>query len=344
MENHCEGKWLKNVPVLILGLQRDNSYIGAIESALKSLKSDLDYYKLMAISGEGLIVRWFKALNGNRWGGELLPGMFHPGFHLLSRLSDYEFEIVQEERDKEEIKKRIVQSVNDRIPVLCLDRGQNLSVLFGYESGGDVMLIRPYIDSGAAEPDWDAAVRYHFKDMFPYYVFIKKNKNEMTDYSASMIEGIKESIRYYDMQREEYNTALYGKGFYYFGINAYDQWVEDLNNFDNFSEQEKENLRFFTWWNAICVMDKRTAMSKVFRELAGAPYKTAAINSYVEMARLCSKQVTVLKQMTDDCSYDSEVKAFGNRIQKNIERIKEIKEHEVNLHEVFLSITNLYDI
>ena len=166
------------------------------------------------------------------------------------------------------------------------------------------MLICPYIDSGVAELDWDAAVRYHFKDMFPYYVFIKKNKNEMTDYSASMIEGIKESIRYYDMQKEEYNTTLYGKGFYYFGINAYDQWVEDLNNFDGFSEQEKENLRFFTWWNAICVMDKKTAMSKVFRE----------------------------------------VKAFGNRIQKNIERIKEIKEHEVNLHEEFLSITNPYDI
>ncbi len=122
MENNCQCKWLKNVPVLILGLQRDNSYIGAIESALKSLKSDLDYYRLMAISGEGLIVRWFKALNGNRWGGELLPGMFHPGFHLLSRLNDYEFEIVQEESDKEEIKKRIVQSVNDKIPVLCLDR------------------------------------------------------------------------------------------------------------------------------------------------------------------------------------------------------------------------------
>lgn len=34
MKDNGQCKWLKNVPVLILGLQRDNSYIGAIESAL----------------------------------------------------------------------------------------------------------------------------------------------------------------------------------------------------------------------------------------------------------------------------------------------------------------------
>ncbi len=42
MKQNMQGKWLKNVPVLILGLQRDNSYIGAMESALKCLKSNLD--------------------------------------------------------------------------------------------------------------------------------------------------------------------------------------------------------------------------------------------------------------------------------------------------------------
>lgn len=342
MQNNYQCKWLKNVPVLILGLQRDNSYIGAIESALKSLKSDLDYYKLMAISGEGLIVRWYKNLTGNRWGGELLPGMFNAEFKLLSKLSEYEFEIIQNGTEKN--KERIIQSINDGIPVLCLDRGQNLSVLFGYELEGDVMLIRPYIDSGAAEPDWDAAVRYNFNDLFPYYVFIKKNRNRIIDYPISMIEGISNSIKYYDMQRKKYDTSLYGKGFYYFGIHAYDQWIEDLENFNSFSDEEKENLRFFTWWNAICIMDKRTAMSKVFRELAGAPYKTITINSYIEMARLCSKQVTVLKQMTDDCSYNSNVTDFGIKIQENIKRIKEIKECEVNLHETFLLIDDPYDI
>lgn len=122
MENNCQCKWLKNVPVLILGLQRDNSYIGAIESALQSLNSGLDYYKLMAISGEGLIVRWYKAFNGKRWGGELLPGMFDGGFQLLSKMSGYEFEIVQDENDREKVKERIIQSIEDGIPVLCLGK------------------------------------------------------------------------------------------------------------------------------------------------------------------------------------------------------------------------------
>lgn len=344
MEINCQCKWLKNIPVLILGLQRDNSYIGAIESALSSLKSDLDYYKLMAISGEGLIVRWFKSSSGKRWGGELLPGMFHSGFKLLSALSEYEFEIEQNEDDREKNKGRIIQSINDGIPVLCLDRGLNLSVLFGYESKGDVMLIRPYIDSYAAEPDWDASVRYQFNDLSPYFVFIKNTSKEIPNYSISMIEGLKESIKYYDMKRQDYDTSLYGKGYYYFGIHAYDQWIEDLKNFNSFAKGEKENLRFFTWWNAICVMDKRTAMSKVFRELAGAPYKTNTINSYIEMTRLCSQQVTVLKKMTDDCSYNGNVTYFESKAQEFIERIKELKEYEVKLHEVFLSITDPYDI
>lgn len=344
MKQNCQSKWLKNVPVLILGLQRDNSYIGAIESALKCLKSDLDYYTLMAVSGEGLIVRWFKALSGKRWGGELLPGIFHSEFKFLSKLSEYDFEVIQDENGREDIKERIIQSIDAGVPVLCLDRGQNLSVLFGYESEGDVMLIRPYVDSCAAEPDWDAAVRYNFDDLFPYFVFIKNNDNKVPDYSVSMIEGIKNSIQYFDMQKEEYDTALYGKGFYYFGLHAYDQWMEDLNNFNNFSEGEKENLKFFTWWNAISVMDKRTAMSKVFRELAAAPYKTDTINSYIEMARLCSSQVTVLKKMTDDCSYNSNVEDFGNNVQRYIESLKELRDYEVNLHEVFLAIADPYDI
>lgn len=344
MKNNCQCKWLKNVPVLILGLQRDNSYIGAIESALNSLKSDLDYYKLMAISGEGLIVRWFKSLNGKRWGGELKPGIFNSEFKLLSENSEYDFEVIQDENDREKNKERIIQSIDDGVPVLCLDRGQNLSVLFGYESEGDVMLIRPYIDSCAAEPDWDAAVRYNFDDLSPYFVFIKQKHNAISDYSVSMIKGISDSMKYYDMQKMDYDTSLYGKGFYYFGIYAYDQWMEDLKNFNSFSEGEKENLRFFTWWNAICIMDKRTAMSKVFRELAGAPYKTNTINSYIEMTRLCTQQVTVLKKMTDDCSYNSNVTDFGNKIEEYIEQIKDIKECEVKLHEVFLSIADPYDI
>lgn len=343
MKNNCECKWLKNVPVLILGLQRDNSYIGAIESALKSLKSDLDYYKLMAISGEGLIARWFKSSNGRRWGGELLPGMFNSEFKLLSELSGCEFSVMQNENDKEKNKERIVQSIDDGIPVLCLDRGQNLSVLFGYESKGDVMLIRPYIDSCAAEPDWDAAVRYNFDDLFPYFVFIK-NSDRIIDYPVSMIKGISDGIKYFDRKEKEYDTSLYGKGFYYFGIYAYDQWMEDLTNFNSFLKEEKENLRFFTWWNAICIMDKRTAMSKVFRELAGAPYKTNTINSYIEMAKLCSQQVTALKQLTDECSYNSNVTDFEGKIQENVERLKKIRECEVNLHEVFSSIADPYDI
>lgn len=155
-----------------------------------------------------------------------------------------------------------------------------------------------------------------------------------------MIEGIRDSIKYYNMQ----DTTLYGKGFYYFGIYAYDQWMEDLKNFNSFSEGEEENLRFFTWWNAISIMDKRTAMSKVFRELAGAPYKTDTINSYIELARLCTQQVTVLKKMTDDCSYNSNVTDFGNKVEKYIEQIKDIKECEVKLHEIFLSIADPYDI
>lgn len=344
MENSCQGKWLENIPVLILGLQRDHSYVGAVEAALKSLKSDLDYYELMAISGEGMIIRWYKACGGKRWGGESLPGMFHSGFQRLSKYSEYEFEVVQEENGEEKNKARIVESINAGIPVLCLDRGQNLSVLFGYESEGDIMLVRPYIDSGAAQPDWDAAVRYNFTDLFPYYVFLHKNSGKVTDDFAPVIRGIQDGITYYDRQTEEYNTVRYGKGFYYFGIHAYDQWLEDIKNFACLSAQEKENLRFFTWWNAICIMDKRTAMSKVFRELTGAPYKTDAIRSYVEMARLCSKQVAVLKKITDDCSYDSTVPDFESRVQEGAERIKELRECEVKLHEIFLSIADPFDI
>lgn len=62
------------------------------------------------------------------------------------------------------------------------------------------------------------------------------------------------------------------------------------------------------------------------------------------MAKLCSQQVTVLKKMTDECSYNSDVAGFGNRVQENLERIKEIKEYEVNLHEIFSAIADLYDI
>lgn len=103
--------------------------------------------------------------------------------------------------------------------------------------------------------------------------------------------------------RELKNPQSNGRGIpHLLGYGFFTVRMEDLKNFNDFAEGEKENLKFFTWWNAISVMDKRTAMSKVFRELAAAPYKTDTINSYIEMARICSHQVTILKKMTDDCS------------------------------------------
>lgn len=335
--------WIEDVPVLILGMQKDIANVGVFDAILSVTDNSLNYADLMAISSIGLTVKWFKGDNAHVWGGDSLPGDCEDEIYLISQAIGYDIIIKKDEETKHECKKLAIDTIENGIPAICLDKGLNLAVVFGYENNGDIWLVRPYIDSCADALDWDATVRYSFDNLLPYFIFLKKSKHKIDKLSA-IINGIKVGIKNFNRKSQISNGNYYSPGVYYFGDEAYNKWVNDLIHINSYNTEEQASLKFFSWWNSICLMNRRTTMVSVFRNIAGNPYKTQTTNDYVEAAKLCTQQVSILEKMTKDNSYNTDCAEWIYQISNDISSLKSLWEIEKKLYSLLSNIPDYSDI
>lgn len=335
-------RWIDNVPVLIHEMQKDTALIGVFESVLVAINKKYEYHELMAISSIGLSTRWFKG-EKTLWGGDSLPGSCNDALELISNAAGYDCVIKTGAENMKECGALLYESILNEVPVLCLDRGLNLSVAFGFEEESGSAIVRPYIDPGVAEANWDASIKCKIKDMPPHFVFLHRSEHKRDKLDA-VLEGIKISGACFNRQSSPYQGDFYHKGTYYFGLEAYETWIADLEAYHTYSKEELEALKFYTWWNMICILDKRNAMISVFRNLAGNPYKTNAINQYVDAARLCVKQVRMLKEITGSISYNTSLKMWINDVSREAGVLDEVKKLDQEMSALVESIENMKDI
>lgn len=338
-----ESTWIENVPVLILGMQKDIANVGVFEAVLSVIERPYSYADLMAISSIGLTIKWFRGEYGNVWGGDSLPGDCEDEIQLISQAIGYDCNVKIGDANKIECKKLIIESINNGIPAICLDKGINLAVIFGYENDGDILLVRPYIDSCADMEDWDASVRYAFNDLLPYFILLNES-NIQVDKIDAIINGIKIGMNNYNRKSQISKGSFYSKGTYYYGKEAYEKWINDLTNIELYNTEEQASIKFFSWWNSISLMNRRTTMVTVFRNLEGNPYKTLTTKAYVETAKLCTQQVSILEKMNKDNSYNTDCSKWIGQISNDIQSLKLLADIENKINEILFSISDYKDI
>lgn len=91
-------------------------------------------------------------------------------------------------------------------------------------------------------------------------------------------------------------------------------------------------------------MNRRTTMVTVFRNLAGNPYMTRTTKAYVETAKLCTQQVSILEKMNKDNSYNTDCSKWIEEISNDIQSLKLLMEIENKIYGILSSIFDYKDI
>jgi len=248
---------LDSVPKLGWGRRRECTFAGALEAALASTDYPYSYTDIMGYTGLAFRVRWFCGNEKSRWCTSAAVGEMDEEIIAASKATGWPLRVAFLKRDDEAnvegLTGEIVASINAGRPVLAYEPRLNLDVVFGYEEGGKILLLRDYFKP-------DEPLRLPPASLGFLILFIEDRGRAMSRRDA-FIQGLK--IAVHNWRRER---AKAGPGEYWYGDAALARWIEDLEEADTFTEDEKKALCGVTWWNFDQMHDARHAAVDFLRE------------------------------------------------------------------------------
>jgi RNA polymerase sigma-70 factor (ECF subfamily) len=241
-------KVLDRVPALSWEKDRECTFAGALEAALAVTEHPYQYSDIMGFTGLAFRVRWFCGNEGARWCPSSSVGEMDEEIIAAEKATGWPLRVDFMRPDDEATVKRltaeIMKSVNAGRPVLAYEPGLNMDVVYGYEQGGRMLLLR----DRAADED---TLRLPPSKLGFMLIFPGDHKEPMSERAAA-IEGIKMAVCHW--RRDRFAA---GPGEYWYGKAALSHWSDDLGQAAQFSEDERTQLRFVSWWNFVGMRDAR---------------------------------------------------------------------------------------
>jgi hypothetical protein len=245
-----ESRVISNVVPLGWGRGRENTFAGALESALAVTEHPADYVDIMGGTGLSFRSRWFKGEWPERWHRSSAIGEIPLPDQGVKDSTGWDIGMMrwpQRPEDPEAFVPLLVRSINEGKPVLGFDRGMDVAVLYGYEDFGKAFWTKGYFTGDGGE-------RVGAGDLHAYFILLSTWTPPLDDRRA-FLEGLKTAVR--DWRRGE--GGLGEKWRYWYGAKAYEQWLADLGQMERFDEQEKAQFFAAHWWNFNCLDDARRA-------------------------------------------------------------------------------------
>ena len=330
--------WIQNVPVLLYEMQKDDAIVGAMEAALSVTDHNITYEKIMSLLPDSYICRYFKPKD--KWSGGYILEELKEEIEFISKGTGCNFKIIEGDDKRDIFRNSIVTSINKGYPVLFLDRGLNLAVIYGYRDNGNILLTRCYIDPCAMEPDFDTTIFTPIKDMVPFFVFMDNFVTPLPRESA-VIDALKNvDVKWRGKKREVINNYN-ENGTILYGIAAYQEWISDLQSVKNILPEKINQIKFTSWWNSICIRNKRNTLVSFFRNLASDPLKDEDDLQYDELAKVYMQEVRLLKPICDReaWKYEYTIEEWDKYREEDIEIIKQLLENEKKAYQI-ISVIN----
>jgi hypothetical protein len=206
---------IANLPKLSWGIGKDNSFLASLEIIANHLEIAKDYTDINGISGAAFRLHFFDGwcpsspdpTCGYNAGEEALKalGLEYNVMHLAP-----------DGKNKPEIKKAIIESIDKKIPVIAIDLVDTpeWGVITGYQNKGEELLCRTYFDKRNS---------YEIAQKFPWALYVIINKKQM----AKDVDLYRQSFKTIltNLTTEKYDQ-------YYSGINAFNQWIAHLEKTD----------------------------------------------------------------------------------------------------------------
>ena len=272
-------KVLDNVPKLGWGTRRQCTFAGALEAALAVTDHPYSYTEIMGYTGLALRVRWFCGNERVRWCGSSAVGEMEEEIAAAGKATGWPLRVAFLKQDDEaqvaSLTAEIVASINAGRPVLAYEPRLNMDVVFGYEDGGKVLLLRDYFQP-------DEPLRLPSAKLGFLILFLGDCGEPMPRRDA-FVEGLKIAVHNW---RRERGKA--GPGEYWYGDAALAHWMDDLSKVDQFSEDEKAQLFGIGWFNFDTMVDARHAAVAFLR--GGAALVNADAREALERAAALYEQ------------------------------------------------------
>ncbi len=252
-------KVLENVPTLGWGTGRECTFAGALEAALAATDHPYTYADLLGFTGLAFRTRWFCGDDGSRWCPSCAVGEMEEEIAAVGKATGWPLRIHFVEPDNaanvEQTRTDIVASIDAGRPVLAYEPRLNMDVVYGYEQGGKMLLLRDYFKG--EEP-----LRLPPSKLGFLMLFIG-DRGEAMSRREAIVESLRIAARNW---RRERGRA--GPGEYWYGKAALEHWMADIGRSEEFSEEDLDQLRSVTWWNFTTIHDARKTAVTYLREIA----------------------------------------------------------------------------
>ncbi len=277
---------IPDIPKLSWGTDKDNSFLASVELVANRLGIKKDYTEIDGISGAAFRLHFCEGwcpsspdpTCGYNSGEEALRalGLEYKLMHLST-----------DGKNKPEIKKAIMRSIDNKIPVIAIDLidTPEWGVITGYQAKGEELFCRTYFDKRNG---------YEIAGKFPWALYV--------------ITGTKDIGRDADLFRQSVKTVManlttekYEQ--YYSGINAFDQWITHLQKTD-FSKLDSSKfinaVLANAWiWDRL-LADRKDGIKYLEMGLKLVPDLT---NQLTELKAIYEEEVEILQEPKDIVVY-----------------------------------------
>jgi hypothetical protein len=285
--------WVDGVPRLQWGGSGMNTYTGSVHAAMAGMGETYTYEQLMVYSGLALRLRWGRSADGKGWNGSAPIG----------ELSDVDYPRITGWQLRWEAGfsgadrvKELVAAIDAGRPVLGYVTGEwDMGLVYGYEDGGQRLLIQDYYFDGEG-PNLVPPSSVH-----DLVAFFDRKTTPLSAHDA-LLDGLRRGAEFWrmgtvDVQKiKSWEPA--GRGFFYYGPDAYRQWRTDLEAADGLTKDQLGNLRHHNWWIGDSMRDGRRAAAAALAKLAPALRNEQArselllaADSYTALVNLCDQKL-----------------------------------------------------
>ncbi|UCC69128.1 MAG: sigma-70 family RNA polymerase sigma factor [Armatimonadota bacterium] len=247
-------KVLENVPTLGWGTGRECTFAGALEAALAPTAHPYTYTDIMGFSGLAFRVRWHHENDEARWCGSCAVGEMPEEIEAVQRATGWQFRIEvlfgDDATNVGRLAPDIAASINGDRPVLAYDKWLNMGVVYGYEEGGERLLVRSYSsdDLPPSFPASELGAPHH-----RLIIFLSERIEPLAPRAAAA-EALRIAVR--NWQRERFAPIPVE---YWYGKAALEHWLADIGEAEDLPEDDRGKLGRVTWWNFAAMHDARKA-------------------------------------------------------------------------------------
>jgi RNA polymerase sigma-70 factor (ECF subfamily) len=263
-------KVLDNVPTLAWGTNRECTFLGALEAALAITDHPYRYSDLMGWSGMAFRTRWMSRDEPPRWCPSSAVAEMEEEIEAVAAATGWplRFDFMHSPEAPADgsgtseggahvarLTGRVTEDIDGGKAVLAYDPGLDMAVVYGYEDGGKMLLLRDYHHA-------DKPLRLPPAQLGFLIVFLGDHREPLSRREA-LLGSLRIAVR--NWERESYRE---GPGEYWYGRAAMTRMAEDLANAHAFGEEERRALCQPAWFVLDTMVDARRAAATFLRENA----------------------------------------------------------------------------